>query len=436
MGRWWKWASVLLLSLALQPMPLGAIPICDVCVGGDSPQEVAQTQSAYEHEHHCTFNPQNCHPANATDIFRWAVSHAESKQYGFRPGHNPCSAKNRYCAAQTGNPAVAGESEYYAASYGRTQITLGKLLEWLVGDKFQSLPACLQSLVQDPIIRQALQKAKEHFKYVADLVRKRSVPAAQVAWVKNEAHLQIPSFPAGELGAQYQENGITPALYQRMAVWERVRQMIEEAHIAPRKRGLSADQNVMRYLDPQYSYMPNQEFGILLRHLHMTFSPYPRSAYYTGVNVYIYYGKQFPSKIRHDPYWNEAANDFGNVAIFSVPTLYDTLMAFYGSDDCYREATNQMFQLEHYGYRTGLEDPRQAATETWVKKAALAWNAGEGSLYRKKKKGKIPRWPKNDYAREVWGHYQRYYTQYYGKEPVCRATAGTVSDPTGEPHVK
>lgn len=434
MGRWWKWASVLLLSLALQPMPLGAIPICNVCVGGDSPQEVAAAQSAYERERHCTFNQQNCHPADVTDIFRWAISHAESKQYGFRPGYNPCSAKNHYCVAQTGNPAVAGETQYYAASYGRTQITLGRLLDWLVGNKFQPLPECLQSLIQDPVIHQALQKAKEYFKYVAGLVRKRSVPAAQVVWVKNKAQLQLPSFPTDKLGAQYQENGITPALYQRMAVWERVRQMIEEAH-ANNPPGKHSDVKIMRYLDPQYPDMSNQEFGVLLRHLHMTFSPYPRSAYYTGVNVYIYYGRQFPEGIGHAPYWNEAANDFGNVAIFnSVPTLYETLMAFYGSDDCYRQATNQMFQIEHYGYRAGLEDPRQAATETWVQKAALAWNAGEGNLYRKKD-GK-PRWPKNEYAREVWTNYKRYYAEHYGKKTVCQATARTVSEATGELHVK
>ena len=380
---WPKW-----LHLTSPSFVKPVMPACTACASD------RQSAINYEQATGCLFpglaREAGCRAVKGLDLFRWAISKQETGGLGFSPGHNPCNAANKYCAAQTGNPASAGTPDYYAASYGRTQITLTLLVDWLVNGRFKTVPSCLQDIANSPAKLQALKDALVRQAFVRQILTYGPHEIAP-ATVDAKGKIQYPTYDK-----VYQQHGIDEALFQRMSAWQAVRKMIEEAHKKYPNQG--DGQKILNVLNPEpipHSH-GNLKFGVLLEALGMTFD----RENYTGINRYIRYGVQFEGAL--PPIWNEAINDFQSAAVLRDQALYNDLMYFYGSQNCYRQATNQMFELNRYGYNGKNVDPKQAYS--WVTQAAGRWNgSGAGSKY----------------AENVYKNYQDYFKQYYGKSFVC-----------------
>lgn len=369
----------------------------------------AQNRIEYGTRNNCTFAG-NCHVANGEDIFRWAIGKKETGIYGYStPDSNPCNQGNNFCAATTGNPASAGRTQFYAASYGPQQVTLSLLFSWLNPKgktRFNPPPDCLkQSFLDDQSMINALKKASQRRAFGQGLVSGRKVPAATV---NEDGSITYPAIPKaiqdradklnigkGENAAEWLE------MWQRMAVWERLRQIIEAKWRATGGvknqawNELSILSNTPDKINGERK--PNttseKEYLTLLERLGMDNSGVP----YKGIKPYV------TGLHRKTPIWAEAANTFGNYALFAgaPPNLYKQLMTFFASNDCYIEAVKQMFNLQAYGYDDNHADPNDSATERWVKSAAKAWNGSSG------------------YADYVWPLYKDYYNKYYGKTEVC-----------------
>lgn len=361
----------------------------------------------YEKEYDCKFK--DCHLANGEDIFRWAIGKKETgSTYGYdEPDENPCNAGNQYCAATTGNPASAGHKKFYAASYGTHQITLPLLLGWLNPNgktKFDPPPDCIQKwFLDDKVIMESLKDAKKRLEWGKNLVSGRKVPAATVdkdgkitypavhATIKAQAvALKILIEGNADSEAEWKE------MWERMAAWERLRQIIEAkweetGGDKDKAWGLRAETDAPIFATG-LGVAPPAEYLVLLTRLDLTNNGWKK----TGIRPYITTRQ-----------WNEAAVAFGNYALFSgaPANLYTRLMAFFANTDCHIAAVKQMFQLARHGYDGKHADPRDAQTETWVKKAAGAWN-GSGA--------------KGGYARDVFAYYKIYYTKHYGKTEVCK----------------
>ncbi|MEO1766226.1 hypothetical protein [Thiobacter aerophilum] len=348
----------------------------------------------YEKEFDCKFK--DCHLANGEDIFRWAIGKKETgSSYGYdTPDENPCNAGNDYCAATTGNPASAGQKPFYAASYGTQQVTLGKLFEWINPNgatKFNPPPQCLKEwFLDDKALMGAMKDADKARAFGAGLVSGRKVPAATV---NTDGTISYPAIPtdiktkAVELKILKEDDAKSVAewkeMWERMAAWERLRQIIEA-----KWKEMNGDK-AMAW--KALSSSTNTEYLSLLDRVEMLNS----SKYYRGIKPYI------ESKI-----WNEAAATFGNYALFAAapPKLYTRLMAFFANTDCHIAAVKQIFELPKRGYDGKHADPEDAETEKWVKKAAGAWN-GSGAA--------------GDYAKEVFDLYKAYYAKHFGKTEVC-----------------
>ncbi|MFZ5573638.1 MAG: hypothetical protein ACOY5S_00395 [Pseudomonadota bacterium] len=360
----------------------------------------------YEKEYDCKFK--DCHLANGEDIFRWAIGKKETgSTYGYdEPDENPCNAGNQYCAANTGNPASAGRKKFYAASYGTHQITLPLLLDWLNPNgktKFDPPPDCIQKwFLDDKVIMESLKDAKKRLEWGKNLVSGRKVPAATVdkdgkitypavhATIKAQAvALKILIEGNADSEAEWKE------MWERMAVWERLRQIIEakwEETGGDKDKAWGIDAKGKVVYTNGLGLIPSAEYTSLLTRLGMKNT----GAFYRGIKPYITTRQ-----------WNEAAVAFGNYALFSgaPANLYTRLMAFFANTDCHIAAIKQMFRLPKHGYDAKYADPKDAKTEQWVKNAAGAWN-GSGS--------------KGDYAKAVFEHYETYYAKHYGKTEVCR----------------
>lgn len=375
----------------------------------------AQGRLEYETRNNCTFVG-NCHLANGEDIFRWAIGKKETGSYGYNaPDSNPCNKDNNYCAATTGNPASAGRTNFYAASYGPQQVTLPLLFSWLNPSGktiFNPPPDCLkQGFLDDKALMDAMKDANKRRAFGQALVSGRKVPAATVNADGSITYPPIPktiqdqadklNIGKGANAAEWKE------MWERMSAWERLRQIIE----AKWKEAGGDKEKAWRELAP-LAYAPDkkngerkpstsdeQQYLALLKRLGMKNS----GKYYVGIKPYVI------AKI-----WQEAAVNFGNYALFAgaPPRLYTRLMAFFANKDCYIEAVKQMFELPKYGYDGKHADPKVAATEKWVKKAACAWNTGGAALtcsYVKDKKDEPG----------AWTLYQQYYSKHYGKTEVC-----------------
>lgn len=349
----------------------------------------------FEKEFDCKFK--DCHLANGEDIFRWAIGKKETGVYGYNaPDSNPCNAENYYCAATTGNPASAGRPTFYAASYGPQQITLSKLFEWLNPNgatKFKPPPQCLKDwFLDDKALMDAMKDAEKRRAFGHGLVSGRKVPAATV---NKDGSITYPPIPKaiqdqadklnigkGANAAEWKE------MWERMAAWERLRQIIE----AKWKETGGDKGKAWKSLSDKKT--GDKEFKTLaVDKLKMTLD----NAKYWGTQTYVIglHGKT--------PIWAEAANTFGNYALFAgaPPNLYTRLMAFFANKDCHIEAVKQMFELPKRGYDGKHADPKDVETEKWVKTAAKAWNGSGG------------------YADAVWPLYKDYYSKHYGKTEVC-----------------
>lgn len=344
----------------------------------------------YEKEFNCKFK--DCHLANGEDIFRWAIGKKETGNFGYdAPDSNPCNAANKYCAATTGNPASAGKEKHYAASYGTQQITLPLLFDWLNPNgktKFSPVPECLQKwFLDDEALMDAMKEANKRLAFGKGLVSGREVPAATV---DKDGKIFYPVIPKaiqdkaealnigkGENAAEWKE------MWERMASWERLRQIIEL-----KWKEMGGDK---KKAWKSMSDSSNPEYLSLLDRLGMVNS----GKNYIGIAPYV------TSTI-----WNEAAAGFGNFALFAgAPSnLYTRLMAFFANKDCHIATVNQMFQLPKHGYNGKHVEPKDAETEKWVKKAAGVWN-GAGS--------------KSAYAKLAFEYYESYYDKHYGKTEVC-----------------
>lgn len=359
----------------------------------------------YEKKYDCTFK--DCHLANGEDIFRWAIGKKETGSiYGYdKPDENPCNASNHYCAAITGNPASAGRDKFYSASYGTHQITLSLLLGWLNSNgktKFDPVPDCLQKwFLDDKEIMDSLKDADKRRSWAQNLVAGRKVPAATV---DKDGKITYPAVPAAiktravALKILIEGNADSEAewkeMWERMAAWERLRQIIEAKWKETGGDKTKAWGEPMKLGDKGLVNAPvTSEYRILLKRLGMTNT----GSYKTGIKPYVtgLHGKT--------PIWAEAANTFGNYALFAgaPANLYTRLMAFFANTDCHIKAVKQMFQLPKHGYDGKHADPKDAETERWVKKAAKAWNGSGG------------------YADLAWPIYKDYYAKHYGKTEVC-----------------
>jgi hypothetical protein len=186
-------------------------------------------------------------------------------------------------------------------------------------------------------------------------------------------------------------------MWERMAAWERMRQIIEakwkETGGDKRKAWGKTDDGKTIINTSGLGVTPSKEYQELLKRLMMK----NNGGYKTGIKPYV--------TGLHDktPIWAEAANTFGNYALFAgAPSnLYTRMMAFFADTDCHIQAVKQVFQLPKYGYDGKHADPKDAETEKWVKKAAKAWNGSSG------------------YADMVWPIYKSYYAKNYGKTEVC-----------------
>jgi hypothetical protein len=359
----------------------------------------------YEKKYDCKFK--DCHLANGEDIFRWAIGKKETgSTYGYdTPDENPCNASNQYCAATTGNPASAGNDKFYAASYRTHQITMPLLLDWLNAGgktKFQPPSECIQKwFLDDKVIMESLKEAKKRLEWGKSLVSGRKVPAATV---DKDGKITYPAVPADlktkavELKILIAGNATSEAewkeMWERMAAWERLRQIIEAKWKETGGDKLKAwgvnEQGKIIYANGLKT-SPGAEYLSLLTRLGMSNNGFK----ITGIKPYI------TSKR-----WNEAAVAFGTYAVFAgaPPNLYTRLMAFFANTDCHIQAVKQMFQLPKHGYDGKQANPNDALTEEWVKKAAGAWNgSGAGG----------------DYAKEAFEYYKDFYSKHFGKTEVC-----------------
>lgn len=362
----------------------------------------------YEKQFNCKFK--DCHLANGEDIFRWAIGKKETggaPYYYDTPDENPCNAGNDYCAATTGNPASAGRDKFYAASYGSHQITLPLLFDWLNPNgktKFSPVPDCLQKwFLDDKTLMDAMKEANKRLAFGKGLVSGRKVPAATVdkdgkitypAILKAiQDQAEALNIGKGESAAEWTE------MWERMAAWERLRQIIEakwKAMGGDKKKAWEDLASLSDTPKKKGERKPETEseraYLTLLGRLKMN----NNGDYKIGIKPYI------TSTI-----WNEAAAGFGNFALFAgaPPNLYTRLMAFFANKDCHIATVKQMYQLPKHGYDDGKHaDPKEAETEKWVKKAAGAWN-GAGS--------------KSAYAKLAFEYYESYYDKHYGKTEVC-----------------
>jgi hypothetical protein len=364
----------------------------------------------YEKKYDCKFK--ECYPANGEDIFRWAIGKKETgSTYGYdKPDENPCNAGNQYCAATTGNPASAGRDKFYAASYGTHQITLSLLLGWLNPNgktKFGPVPDCLQKwFLDDKVIMDSLKDADKRRSWAQNLVAGRKVPAATV---DKDGKITYPAVPAAiktqavAIKILIEGNADSEAewkeMWERMAAWERLRQIIEAKwkQMGGDKTKAWAELEKLGKPLAKGGKAPGtadeKSYVALLVRLKMTND----GLFKRGIKPYVtgLHGKT--------PIWAEAANTFGNYALFAgAPSnLYTRLMAFFANTDCHIKAVKQMFQLPKHGYDGKHADPKDAETERWVKKAAKAWNGSTG------------------YADLVWPIYKDYYAKHYGKTEVC-----------------
>ncbi|MES2408649.1 MAG: hypothetical protein V4528_15170 [Pseudomonadota bacterium] len=362
----------------------------------------AQKRLEYETRNNCTFVG-NCHPANGADIFRWAIGKKETGNLGYdAPDSNPCNKDNEYCAATTGNPASAGRKQFYSASYGPQQITLAKLFEWINPSgktKFSPVPECLQkSFLDDKALIDAMKDANKRFLFGKGLVSGRKVPAVVVNADGSITYPPIPKAIRDQAEKLNIGKGTNAAewleMWQRMAAWERLRQIIEakwkETGGDKKKAwgvyGKIGDNGLV-------NSSSDSEFVTLLKKLEMK----KTGDNYIGIKPYV------TGLHGTTPIWAEAANTFGNYALFAgaPPNLYTRLMAFFANKDCHIAAVKQLFQLPKHGYDGKHADPKDAETEKWVKKAAKAWNGSPG------------------YADLVWPIYKSYYSKHYGKTEVC-----------------
>lgn len=360
----------------------------------------------YEQKFNCQFK--DCHLANGEDIFRWAIGKKETGNFGYdMPDSNPCNAANKYCAATTGNPASAGREKHYAASYGPQQITLPLLFDWLNPKgktKFSPVPECLQKwFLDDKSLMDAIKEANKRLAFGKGLVSGRKVPAATVGKDGKIFYSNIPKgiqHQAEKLNIGKGENAEEwSEMWERMAAWERLRQIIEAKWKemggnkikAWKELSLLSNNPDKKNGQKNPTTQNERDYLALLERLEMKNS----GLKYVGVAPYI------TSKI-----WNEAAVGFGNFALFAgAPSnLYTRLMAFFANKDCHIASVKQMFQLPKHGYDGTHVDPQDAQTEKWVKKAAGAWNGASS---------------KSAYSKLAFDYYKSYYEKHYGKTEVC-----------------
>jgi hypothetical protein len=374
-----------------------ALPACTG--GGCFP--TAAAKHAYEVSHNCTFATGTCHLANGEDIFRWAIGKRESGVFGYStPDVNPCNAGNFYCAATTGNPASAGRTNFYAASYGPQQLTPQLLIQWLNPNGatlFNPPPDCLKhDFLDDAAMMDALRDANARRIFGEGVVRNRTVPAATV---NGDGSITYPAVPASirqtainlkiiRIGDPASETE-WEELWQRMATWERVRQVVTA------RWNVDSKTNVWIYL------RTNAEFITLANRLGMEMNNHKR----TGLQTYV------KGLGETTPIWGEAVAGFGSYALFSGSSeLYARMMNFFASGNCYITAVKQMFKLTNYGYDGNHADPADSVTENWVKKAACAWNTGSPSLTCSYV---------TEAGNNAWLNYKYYYNHYYGVTEVC-----------------
>ena len=362
----------------------------------------------YEKRYECKFK--DCHMANGEDIFRWAIGKKEtggSPYHYDTPDENPCTKDNDYCTATTGSPASAGRERFYAASYGTHQVTLTMLFTWINPNgktRFDPPPECLKaSFLNDRGLMDAMKEAEKRRAFGYGLVSGRKAPAAKV---DKDGKITYPAVPAditkkaedlkilivgnADSEAEWQE------MWERMAAWEGMRQIIEAkwkemGGDKVKAWGANAQGKVINATG--FGVEPSSEYLSLLARLQMKNNGLKK----IGIKPYVtgLHGKT--------PIWAEAANTFGNYALFAgAPTsLYTRLMAFFANTDCHIAAIKQLFQLPKHGYDEEHADPKDAETEKWVKKAAKAWNGSSG------------------YAEMVWPIYKSYHTKHWGKTEVC-----------------
>ncbi len=365
-------------------------------------------KTEYEMKYDCNFK--DCHLANGEDIFRWAIGKKETGGPPYRyeePDENPCSRDNDYCTATTGSPASAGRDRFYAASYGTHQITLTMLFAWLNPKgktRFDPPPECLRTwFLNDKELMNAMEEAEKRRAFGYGLVSGRKVPAAAV---DEHGRITYPAVSADikrqALGLKILINGNADSeaewqeMWERMAAWERLRQIIEakwKEMVGDKMKAWGTDTKGKIISADGLGLAPTSEYLSLLKRLKMQNNGLIK----IGIKPYVtgLHGKT--------PIWAEAANTFGNYALFAgVPTtLYTRLMDFFATTDCHISAVKQMFQLPKYGYDEKHANPNDAETERWVRKAAQAWNGSSG------------------YADMVWPIYKRYYDQHHKKTEVC-----------------
>jgi hypothetical protein len=377
-----------------------ALPACTG--GGCFP--TAAAKHAYEVSHNCTFATGTCHLANGEDIFRWAIGKRESGVFGYSaPDVNHCDTGNKYCAAQTGNPASAGRPNYYAASYGTHHITTNLLIDWLNPNGstlFHPPPDCLKhDFLDDPVMMVALQQAVARRNWGASLVN--SVPTAIMN--PNDS-FTIPAIPL-DIRQQAINLGVIrlndPAsevefneMWRRMTTWKLIKTTIinhwGSTHPTPAARtaawgALSVDDKFRKLVE-----------SISMRN---------DGHIYDGIKPYII-SRQ----------WPEAVIGFSNNALFAgAAALYTKMMSFFdkSNNDCHIAAVKQMFKLTSYGYDGNHDNPIDSFTESWVKKAACAWNSGSPSLT-------CPYATVDSNGQtSVWTNYKYYYNHHYGVTEVC-----------------
>ena len=404
-------AAIAWFGMARATAPLSAAPSkshCEEQLCFLTPDGKLEHEKKYD----CKF--QDCHLANGEDIFRWAIGKKETGGSPYRydtPDENPCTGDNDYCTATTGSPASAGRERFYAASYGTHQVTLTMLFAWLNPKgktKFDVPPECLKaSFLNDKELMNAMKEAEKRRAFGYGLVSARKVPAATVEndgkityqavptdIIKKAINLKILIEGNADSETEWQE------MWERMAAWERMRQIIEAKWKEMGGDKTQAWAEVERLGKPlqkggKTSFTSGEEsYLALLARLRMT----NNGANKTGIKPYVtgLHGKT--------PIWAEAANTFGNYALFAgaPSSLYTRLMAFFANTDCHIAAIKQLFELSKYGYAVEHANPKDVETEKWVKKAAKAWNGSSG------------------YADMVWPLYKTYYAKHWGKTEVCK----------------
>jgi hypothetical protein len=127
-------------------------------------------------------------------------------------------------------------------------------------------------------------------------------------------------------------------MWERMAAWERLRQIIEAKWKETGGDKLKAWGKIKIGKITKVIYAnglgvaPNPEYMSLLTRVGMK----NNGNFYLGIKSYI-----------TTTQWDEAAVAFGTYAMFSgaPPNLYTRLMAFFANTDCHIQAVKQMFQL-------------------------------------------------------------------------------------------